>query len=72
MQKVAKERLTTFSPSAPENAPPADLHSISYLLYVLQKREDVFFTQLGTLPVITLTISAQNAQEHPFLHFLLK
>ncbi len=48
MQKVAKERLGTFSPTAPEDAPEVDLTSSSYLHYLLQRREDKLFFSLGT------------------------
>lgn len=47
MQKVAKEHLTTFKPVAPSQAPAADLDDLTYLNYLLQKREDVLFMQLG-------------------------
>ena len=47
MQKVAKEHLTTFKPSAPSEAPAADLDSCDYLHYLLQKREDLNFIKLG-------------------------
>jgi len=47
MQKVAKERLEVFRPSAPKEGPPADLSNPDYLHYLLQKREDTLFMQLG-------------------------
>ena len=47
MQKVAKERLAVFKPSKLQE-PAADLHSLEYLHYLLKKREEVLFTQLGT------------------------
>ena len=49
MQKVAKERLAVFRPSAPKEAPAADLQDRGYLHYVLQKREDLLFMQLGKM-----------------------
>jgi len=47
MQKVAKERLSLFKPSAGEAPVNKDLSSTEYLNYLLQKREDVLFTNLG-------------------------
>ena len=47
MQKTAKERLGKFRPSAPKEAPSADLNKLDYLFYLLQKREDTLYTQLG-------------------------
>ena len=47
MQKVAKEWLGMFKPSTKE-APVADLTSVDYLHYLLQKREDLLFIELGT------------------------
>ncbi len=49
MQKVAKERLGMFAPTAKVDleAPAPDLDSAAYLHHVLQKREDRLFLQLG-------------------------
>jgi len=47
MQKVAKERLALFKPSAGEAPSSQDLRSVEYLDYLLKKREDVLFTTLG-------------------------
>ena len=47
MQKVAKERMTVFKPSAPKDSPSTDLLSLDYLHYLLQKREDGLFMELG-------------------------
>ncbi len=47
MQKVAKERLAVFKPSAPKEAPKANLNDTAYLHYLLQKREDNLFISLG-------------------------
>jgi len=48
MQKVAKERLYTFETCTPSEDPAVDLMSLSYLVYLLQKREEVLFMRLGT------------------------
>lgn len=47
MQKVAKERLAVFKPTAPKEAPKADLNDVKFLCYLLQKREDKLFMSLG-------------------------
>jgi len=47
MQKVAKERLSVFKPSAGNAPSDQDLKSLQYLEYLLRKREDVLFTSLG-------------------------
>ena len=47
MQKVAKERLTVFRPSAPKEAPASNLNDMNFLYYLLQKREDMLFMELG-------------------------
>jgi len=47
MQKVAKERLVVFKPSASAAPPTTNVTSIEYLQWVLMKREDVLFTELG-------------------------
>ena len=47
MQKVAKERLATYRPVAPKEAPKPDLTDVNYLLYLLQKREDALYMGLG-------------------------
>ena len=47
MQKVAKERLGVFQTQAPDKAPEADLDSLDYLHYLLQKREDTLYMSLG-------------------------
>ncbi len=47
MQKVAKERLSVFKPVAPKEAPYTDVNDLKYLSYLLQKREDTLFMQLG-------------------------
>jgi len=46
--QVSKERLATFrGPQAPKEAPAADLTNPSYLHYVLLRREDALFMELG-------------------------
>merc|ERR1712142_984321 len=47
MQKVAKERLAAFKPSKLEAPQHADMQSIEYPHYLLQKREQVLFAELG-------------------------
>lgn len=47
MQKVAKERLETFQTVTPDEEPKANLDDPKYLLYLMQKREDTLFLQLG-------------------------
>ena len=47
MQKVAKERLSVFKTQAPDDEPAADLNSLDYLHFLMQKREDVLFMELG-------------------------
>ena len=47
IQKVAKERLCFFKPSAPKEAPKEDMNDANYLHYLLQKREDKLFMSLG-------------------------
>ena len=47
MQKTAKERLTKWKPIAPDDEPKADLKSLNYLFFLLQKREDMQFMGLG-------------------------
>lgn len=49
MQKVAKERLAAYTPVTPKVAPEADLSNPEYLHYVLCKREDTLFMQLGKM-----------------------
>lgn len=48
MQKVAKERLSTFKPRSLKEPMQRDLQSTEYLHYLLQKREDLLFIELGT------------------------
>lgn len=46
--QVAKERLATFrGPQAPIDAPAADFGNASYLHYLLLRREDALFMELG-------------------------
>lgn len=47
MQKVAKERLTLFKPTAGKAPSSIDLRSTEHLNYLLKKREDLLFTNLG-------------------------
>lgn len=47
MQKVAKERLSTFKTQAPDEEPKADLECLKFLHYLMQKREDTLFMELG-------------------------
>ena len=46
MQKVAKERLTSFKPKRLDS-PSEDLHSLEYLHYLLGNREQMLFMTLG-------------------------
>lgn len=46
MQKVAKERLTSFKPKRLQS-PQEDLHSLDYLHYLLENREQMLFMTLG-------------------------
>ena len=46
MQKVAKERLAKFKPSTLD-APTEDFNSTNYIQFLLQKREDLLYTELG-------------------------
>ncbi len=48
MQKVAKERLAVFKPRTLQEPSPRDLKNADYLHYLLQKREDMLFIELGT------------------------
>ena len=47
MMKVINERLPKFRTSAPATAPPADLNSMDFLMYLLQEREDQLFMKLA-------------------------
>ncbi len=52
LQKVAKERLEVFKPSthkSGKDSPPANLDDPDYLSYIMRRREDVLFTQLGKI-----------------------
>lgn len=47
MQKVAKERLAVFKPSATGDSPKPSLNDQKYLHYLIAKREDFLFSSLG-------------------------
>ena len=47
MQKVAKERLAVFKPQTLGQSKDVDLKNVESLHFLLQKREDLLFMQLG-------------------------
>merc|ERR1712168_248609 len=47
MQKVAKERLAVFKPAKLVAPSEANLESIEYLHYLMRKKEDTLFSELG-------------------------
>ena len=47
MQKVAKERLATFKPRKLTPPGETDLESLEFLHYLMQLKENKFFSDLG-------------------------